>query len=52
MTDRKTWFITGAGRGMGLGICREIVESHGGSMELASEQGHGTTVRLSIPTGD
>jgi two-component system phosphate regulon sensor histidine kinase PhoR len=41
-----------AGRGLGLGICREIVEIHGGSMELASEQGHGTTVRLSLPTGD
>jgi signal transduction histidine kinase len=41
-----------AGRGLGLGICREIVERHGGHMGLASEQGKGTTVRLSLPTGD
>ena len=38
------------GHGLGLGICREIVEIHGGYMELASEQGKGTTVRLSLPT--
>jgi signal transduction histidine kinase len=40
------------GHGLGLGICREIVDIHGGSMELASEQGRGTTVRLSFPISD
>ena len=40
-----------AGRGLGLGICREIIERHGGHIGLASEQGKGTTVRLSFPSG-
>lgn len=41
-----------AGRGLGLAICREIIEHHGGHIGLASEQGKGTTVRLSFPSGD
>ena len=41
-----------AGGGLGLGICREIIEIHGGYIELASELGKGTTVRVSLPTGD
>jgi signal transduction histidine kinase len=41
----------GHGSGLGLGICREIIHMHGGRMELSSEQGKGTTVRLSLPIG-
>jgi signal transduction histidine kinase len=37
--------------GLGLAICREIVRAHGGRIALSSEQGRGTTVRLSLPTG-
>jgi signal transduction histidine kinase len=37
--------------GLGLAICREIVQAHGGRIELSSEPGRGTTVRLSLPTG-
>jgi signal transduction histidine kinase len=37
--------------GLGLAICREIVQAHGGRIALSSEQGRGTTVRLTLPTG-
>lgn len=34
------------GNGMGLMFCRRVLQSLGGSIELASEPGHGTTVSL------
>jgi signal transduction histidine kinase len=40
----------GQGTGLGLAICREIVHDHGGLIELSSEPGAGTTVRLCLPT--
>ncbi len=44
-------FVTTKGKGMGLGlpICREIVEGHGGRVELRSRPGVGTTVQLVLP---
>ena len=41
----------GRGAGLGLAICREIVQAHGGRIELSSEEGRGTTARLSLPIG-
>ena len=40
---------SGQGSGLGLGICREIIQMHGGRIDLFSEQGKGTTVRLPLP---
>lgn len=40
------------GRGYGVSITREIIQSHGGSMEIKSRKGRGTTVRLYIPVSD
>ncbi len=37
------------GIGMGLAICRSIIESHGGQIWVESQLGSGTTVRFSIP---
>jgi two-component system, OmpR family, sensor kinase len=37
------------GAGLGLSICKTIVESHGGSIEIASQQGRGTTVTICLP---
>lgn len=41
----------GAGEGSGLGIrlARQLVEAHGGTLELASEQGRGTIVIVTLP---
>lgn len=39
------------GRGMGLGltVCLNIVQAHGGSMEIKSKPGQGTLVSISLP---
>jgi len=37
------------GKGYGLSICKTIVEAHGGTIEIASEQGKGTSVIFTIP---
>ncbi len=39
----------GVGTGLGLSICRNITTSLGGSIELDSELGRGTTVRVRLP---
>lgn len=38
------------GTGLGMAIVKEIVELHGGSFEIESALGHGTTVILWLPT--
>ncbi len=45
----------GAGRrgvGLGLSICRGIVEAHGGRIWLESKLGQGTTVHFSLPAAE
>ena len=37
------------GKGFGLFIAREVLQGHGGLLEVRSEQGVGTTVRLYFP---
>jgi signal transduction histidine kinase len=39
------------GVGLGLALTRKIVEDHGGSVDLASEPGRGTTAQLRLPLG-
>jgi len=39
-----------SGTGLGLCICRGIVEAHGGRIWLDSELGKGTKFSFSIPT--
>jgi signal transduction histidine kinase len=37
------------GTGLGLAIVKHLVEAHGGQVEVVSELGRGTTIRLSLP---
>jgi signal transduction histidine kinase len=39
----------GGGTGLGLPIARQIVERHGGKIELESSEGQGTTFRIRLP---
>ena len=39
----------GGGTGLGLPIAQKIIESHGGRIELWSEQGQGTRFTISLP---
>jgi signal transduction histidine kinase len=40
------------GLGMGLSICRSIIESHGGRLWATSDGEIGTVFRFSLPTSD
>jgi PAS domain S-box-containing protein len=38
------------GAGLGLAICRRLIEQHNGTLEIESRQGEGSTVHIVLPT--
>lgn len=52
--DKDTLFTTKGvhgekGTGLGVSICAEIVRAHGGTLEIESQPGEGTSVILTLP---
>ncbi len=39
----------GQGTGLGLTVCKNIIESHNGTIDVASEVGKGTSIKLNFP---
>ena len=39
----------GKGTGLGLAICRRTIDEHRGTIDIESEPGIGTTIRISLP---
>ena len=39
------------GTGLGLSSCHDIVREHGGSIEVETRPGHGTTFKIRLPAG-
>jgi signal transduction histidine kinase len=46
-----TLIHTTKGSGLGLALVQHIMDAHGGSVELDSEPGKGSTFRLIVPLG-
>lgn len=39
------------GTGLGIAICRKIMQDHGGDITIISTEGRGTTVTIKLPYG-
>ena len=46
---RPNFTTKSSGMGLGLSICKQIIESAGGSISFESELGIGTTFKVTLP---
>jgi|GEM_PF-554726 len=44
-------YVTGEGWGLGLTITKSLIDVHGGTLEINSKVGKGTTVTVTLPNG-
>ncbi len=42
----------GKGTGLGLAVCKDIIEEHGGHMKISSVIGHGTSLTIWLPVDE
>jgi len=48
---QKNSTSSGAGLGLGLHICQELIARHGGEVRVESQPGHGSTFWFTLPAG-
>lgn len=48
-SDQSRSHLGGAGSGLGLAISRQLVQAHGGSIQVESQLGHGTLFTIELP---